>query len=260
MATSSHFTSSCSISCPPVSSRSRHFRRGVSWYELLLLMAILAIFAAVFIPIFGKMKEHGRESTCASNMQHLGMAISQYAADNDGFYPEPWQGGLTTHINAGQIYFWPYAIYPYVKDRHFFKCPNDTRNEASSYLINSWGINVKPGDPKSDVRRTSAIFIPSRFVLLTEGMNLEGGDADPKTAISGHGLNTDYTLAGDTSRLASPDRNLPRHEGHLVFLYFDGHSGVSPELPAVTNGDYGDVKDAMPFSQYFDDRGEDWWQ
>ncbi|MEO7715203.1 MAG: hypothetical protein ABIY70_03295 [Capsulimonas sp.] len=243
-----------------ISSHSKSSRRGITWLELLLLIATFAIVVAVIVPVSGKLKERGREAVCISNMQHLGAAINQYVADSDGFYPCGWQSDLNTHINAGQMQYWPYAIYPYVKDRHLYKCPNDTRNNASSYLINSWGIDLKPGDVKSPTRKASSVSMPSRFVLLTEGMLLEGGDADPKMAISGHGLNTDYTVAGYIDRLASSERQLPRHDRHLVFLYMDGHSGISPELPEVKDGDYEPVKEALPFARYFDDRGEDWAQ
>ena len=243
-----------------LSSRSNSLRRGITWLELLLLIATFAILVAVIIPVSGKLKERAREGNCVSNMQHLGEAINQYVADNDGLYPMAWQAGIGSHINAGQLHYWPYAIYPYIKDRHRYKCPNDTRNNACSYLINSWGVDVKADSPNSPTRKASSISVSSRFVLLTEGMLLEGGDADPGMAITGHGLNTDYTLAGDIKRVVSSEHQLPRHDRHLVFLYFDGHSGVSPELPQVQDGDYEPVKEALPFARYFDDRGEDWWR
>ncbi|MEO7718489.1 MAG: type II secretion system protein [Capsulimonas sp.] len=242
------------------SSRNQRLQRGVTWLELILLIATFAILIAVAVPVSGKLKERGKESSCVANMQHLGAAINQYVADNDGLYPMAWQGGINTHINTGQLQYWPYAIYPYVKDRHRYKCVNDTHKNACSYLINSWVIDVKADSANSPTRKASSISLPSRFVLLTEGMLLEGGDADPSMAITGHGLNTDYTLAGDIKRITSPEQKLPRHDRHLVFLYLDGHSGVSPELPEVKDGDYAPVKEALPFARYFDDRGDDWWQ
>lgn len=233
---------------------------GVTRLELLLLLLTFGIVLGVLVPVSGKLKEQGRENTCASNLEHLGTAVNQYVTDNDGLYPCAWQSDLTSHINAGQLKYWPYAIYPFVKDRRLYKCPDDTRNAACSYLINSWGVDAQPTNTKSLARRTSSIFLPSRFVLLTEGANLEGGDADPNLAVSGHGLNTDYTLANFADRISSPDRQLPWHGQHLLFLYFDGHSGVSPELPEIVDKDYDPVKVALPFSRYFDDRGGDWSQ
>lgn len=233
---------------------------GVTRLELLLLLLTFGIVLGVLVPVSGKLKEQGRENTCASNLEHLGTAVNQYVADNDGLYPCAWQSGLTSHINAGQLKYWPYAIYPFVKDRRLYKCPDDTRNAGCSYLINSWGVDAQPSSTKSLARKASSIFLPSRFVLLTEGSNMEGGDADPNLAVSGHGLNTDYTLANFADRISSPDWHLPRHGQHLLFLYFDGHSGISPELPEVVDKDYDPVKEALPFSRYFDDRGGDWSQ
>src|SRR4028119_1405257 len=55
--------------------------------ELLVVIAIIAILAAILFPVFGRARENARRSTCQSNLKQMGLGISQYIADYDGWMP-----------------------------------------------------------------------------------------------------------------------------------------------------------------------------
>ena len=114
---------------------------GFTLVELLIVIAIVALLAAVLLPVFARVREQGRQTVCLSNLRQLGLATFQYAQDNDDLYPyggDP--GDLTTdgwkYSEGGK--YWsaiqqmqashqilPNVMDGYVKDRTLWRCPSD---------------------------------------------------------------------------------------------------------------------------------------
>jgi len=67
-------------------------RSGFTLVELLVVVAVLAVLAAILLPVFGKAKECAQQARCASNLRQFGASFTMYADDWGGFYPSP--GGL----------------------------------------------------------------------------------------------------------------------------------------------------------------------
>lgn len=60
-------------------------RRGFTLIELLVVIAIIAILAAMLAPVIMQAKESAKIRSCVSNLRQLGLAISRYVEDNDGY-------------------------------------------------------------------------------------------------------------------------------------------------------------------------------
>src|ERR1700753_3863556 len=87
--------------------------------ELLVVIAIIAILAAILFPVFASAREKARATACMSNMKQIGLANLQYQEDYDETVP---CGSLKGIGGMG----WAGEIYPYVKSKAAFLCPDDT--------------------------------------------------------------------------------------------------------------------------------------
>ncbi|HEY3332185.1 MAG TPA: DUF1559 domain-containing protein [Capsulimonadaceae bacterium] len=147
--------------------------------ELLVVIAIIAILAAILFPVFATAREKARQTSCASNLKQFGLAYAQYQTD----YDEMTLGGKSIGSDnrcswsVGGI-GWAGMIYPYVKSKGVYTCPDDqtkpssTNNTAISYSYNrnaaSWqrGGNCFPGSPISE------FTAPAVTVMMSEINNL----------------------------------------------------------------------------------------
>ena len=62
-------------------------QRGLSLAELLAVIVILGITAALMFSVFAKAKAKAKEPPCASNLRQIGIALELYRGDANGEYP-----------------------------------------------------------------------------------------------------------------------------------------------------------------------------
>jgi len=74
-------------------------KKGFTLIELMIVIAIIAILAAVLVPNFMRAREASRLTACKSNLKSLSTAMETYSSDFDGLYPGGLNGG--TIQNAG---------------------------------------------------------------------------------------------------------------------------------------------------------------
>jgi prepilin-type N-terminal cleavage/methylation domain-containing protein/prepilin-type processing-associated H-X9-DG protein len=62
-------------------------RNGFTLIELLVVLAIIAILAALLLPVLSRVKERAQKTPCLSNLRQCGVALQTYGGDNHDFYP-----------------------------------------------------------------------------------------------------------------------------------------------------------------------------
>ena len=72
---------------------------GFTLIELMIVIAIIAILAAILVPNFIRARAQGHVTACKSNLKNIGTALEMYSTDNGGRYPT--SGAFTTALTDG---------------------------------------------------------------------------------------------------------------------------------------------------------------
>lgn len=73
--------------------------KGLTFIELLLIIAIIAMLLAIFVPPLSRTKSGPMRTLCMNNIRNLGTAMTMYANNYNGYYPQlpgrgPWSKEL----------------------------------------------------------------------------------------------------------------------------------------------------------------------
>jgi len=103
--------------------------------ELLAVISIIALLAALLFPVAGKAVGQAQKTQCLGNLYNIGLATSMYLSDNDDTYPEivnfftryvPDLGlGRPENLDPRDFESPVQALSPYINDMRSFKCPDD---------------------------------------------------------------------------------------------------------------------------------------
>lgn len=80
--------------------------------ELLVVIAIIAILAAMLLPALSRARDKAKTISCSSNIKQIGLGITGYFNDFNGFYPVI--NADPTNPNGATKLWWTNAIAAYV--------------------------------------------------------------------------------------------------------------------------------------------------
>jgi prepilin-type N-terminal cleavage/methylation domain-containing protein/prepilin-type processing-associated H-X9-DG protein len=206
-------------------------RSGFTLVELLVVVSVIAILAALLFPAFAQARARGRQATCATNLAQIARAGMMYVMDHDERFPSCYS--LPTP---------PYTIdpattlQPYIKNWALFYCPE--RHTVNDVCL----------DPEANFRPHSRCMGygynwgsglgATTSILKGDGLVRWNGRADVGVALSEVVAPAHCFFYGDTNDLffltllreAMPGASAPnsayeppRHSGGNNFAFVDGH-------------------------------------
>lgn len=226
----------------------KNHRRGFTLVELLVVVGILAILIAIFLPYLSKVRESERRVRCTENLRSIMQGMRNYANANKHMYPSVTYD-VEHNPNGYTAFTGSDSTDPFAKGTAVSS--NDVT--ASLWLLVRSGL-VSAGNficPSSsdsvDPMKTGGTRIsPDHRSNFTSGANLSYSYASPFSSAPGYEMNdtrpSDFALLADKSPgasgkndnvvgpsfdaqpfdLAKANSNNHRKAGQNV-LYADGH-------------------------------------
>jgi prepilin-type processing-associated H-X9-DG protein/prepilin-type N-terminal cleavage/methylation domain-containing protein len=161
--------------------------------ELLIVIALIAIIAAILLPVFAHAREKARQLTCVSNEKQIGIAFLSYVQDNDETLPPANYDDVDAEDPASTPTAWMYLIDPYINTGiqratsakrasmfGVFTCPDWSTTTVGimgepshSYLVNSniipsWISATGQSPDTNPATRITTVQGPSQLVLIAE--------------------------------------------------------------------------------------------
>ncbi len=195
--------------------------------ELLIVIAIIALLAAILFPVFTSVRDKARAASCLNNLKQISLANLQYTEDNDGYFPVDNCAVLTTCSNTMMTPFlaqtaprFPVLLDPYVKTPNVYLCPSETAiNSLTPQYVGYWFNGPVFSRLDLSGRSNAEIPTPAQTVIAYD-------DCDSKNRSTlVFRLNVVGGVWSNDASVIQAGRNGP-HATFVNCLYVDGHAKV----------------------------------
>lgn len=188
-------------------------RRGFTLVELLVVMAVLALLAALLAPTLARCRRAAQRRVCATNLYQIGLALGMYLDDNDGVFPiGAYRHGLSRYQwNVS----WHNELNGNLRSRKLLFCPLAAPGSSyrTSYGCNPW---------------------ISRW---WRAIGLAQVDAPDQTVYAAEKADHDWCAYPPSARAWRAYKPLAaRHDDSLLLLFCDGHVRALPLTQAEGPG------------------------
>lgn len=120
---------------------------GFTLVELLVVIAVISILAAMLMPALARARESARRANCASNLRQVGMALEMYANEQEGNFPtiQRYIGDNCAQKNTNVFMFDGLSVFPeYLTEARVLTCPSNPV-ARSQFFAGSWSRPDGPG-------------------------------------------------------------------------------------------------------------------
>ncbi|HLK15843.1 MAG TPA: type II secretion system protein [Fimbriimonadaceae bacterium] len=142
--------------------------RGFTLTQLLAVIAIIGVLAAILVSVLGSVLKRGRDVSCLVNLRQVATAINMYRADNDG-------KALVVDLLHRPVDspFGDYAgMSGYLRSPSVLSCPEPSihPNFDTAY-VNPFWPDRQPADPPDSLGTLRRPFVPTPGTAVAYCMN-----------------------------------------------------------------------------------------
>ncbi len=223
-------------------------KKAFTLIELLVVIAIIALLLAILLPSLSRARDQGKYVVCQAHIKGLGLTITMYADDNDGYTYNPRNDGRWQDLGFGSkhtgkwlkatdpLAYWGIAYAPYAKNRDVFHCSAARRvddwwhsEDQEIYKYCSYGLNGYTCNDFGDREHVRIIEFkrPAELILAQDHVEQlldDNAGGDMFYIPPGQAINLAQWRTG-TLAAEYPDavRECFRHHGISSTLWLDGH-------------------------------------
>jgi prepilin-type N-terminal cleavage/methylation domain-containing protein/prepilin-type processing-associated H-X9-DG protein len=215
------------VSSHPRPRRARRTPAAFTLIELLTVIAIIGILAAILVPVVGSVRAKARAAQCASNLRQLGLGFALFSQER-GYFPG------SGNIGRSGVDTWHTILEPYIPVRgvgsgtvieSIFLCPVARQNGQYFYVGTIWDGPTKLGAFHSSYAYNWQVSGQnlSNLSSAKAGVGLAIGKFDDglsRTILAIDGA-TSYQLQATDAHVAERVKFL--HSDRANALFADGH-------------------------------------
>ncbi|EIP98145.1 prepilin-type N-terminal cleavage/methylation domain-containing protein [Opitutaceae bacterium TAV1] len=202
----------------------RHSRRAFTLIELLAVIAIIGVLAAIILATLGNVRAKARQTQCLSNLRQIQMANHLYAADHKDRFMR-----VRLADQSGKWHdtadFLQYLAGSKPTESSGYKLPDSMRcpdrivhSDHTSYGYNF--TNLSSTVKEQGVRQTD-VPRPSRTIAFADALDYQVNSSNAKNYQPGVGK-ISQTVAF-------------RHNGKINVVFWDGHASTRPQQEITSN-------------------------
>jgi prepilin-type N-terminal cleavage/methylation domain-containing protein/prepilin-type processing-associated H-X9-DG protein len=213
-------------------------RSAFTLVELLIVIVIIAVLAAILFPLMTNARERSRKTACLSNQRQISTAWLMYSQDFDQRVV-PWS---VSGKSASDAFIWDRLIQPYQKNEDLLRCPS-----TSALVSYSYSAGVGGASPSPPLRTLASLKNPTLTPIIadcagfTDSNNVRGWSfsfiiPDEKGGIQSRAIKYGTIEKGrptgesrwfappTADRTAAASIKADRHGNGSNYIFADGHA------------------------------------
>lgn len=143
--------------------RQRPHLHGFTLVELLTVIVVLGVLAAIFIPVVGKVRATAGGAKCLSNLHQIGTAMHMHAAEYRGVFPRQYGLQITDPTLGNQS--WSTTLGRYLTDHNGVQFNNSPSGSTAINFI----FTCPSGDPEREAAAVSTSDVPGGYGVFYSG-------------------------------------------------------------------------------------------